>query len=224
MLHEEGDGNSRVHQSVYFVSSQNVCDFLPPAEVLFHRSQVHISVSPNRNDFPRAGHHVCCGRCGECRDCGKCRESGSVGGSPIEMRDVIELFPNTTDLTILWEVSDHGIHSFDPTHSGEKLRHLKRLHVDLRYDVYGLANHFQQANDTKMLLGHLCVPSVESVAIAFEISDYGQGCIDDMKATGNALCEIKAPALKCVTMSVTVPLWQEPIPEAWVSICDILLA
>jgi hypothetical protein len=225
MLHEEGGCDSRIHQSIYLVSPEKDRPFLITLKSLpvGWVSQVHLSVPPNRHVFPREGQHACCGRCEDCCHCGKCQESRFDGGPPIDLRDVIELFPNTTDLTILWEVSDDGIHDFDSTHPGEKLRHLRRLRVDLRYDVYGLVNPFQQAEDTKMLLDHFCVSSLESIAIAFGISDEGQGCIDDMKATGNALCGIKAPALQRVTVSLKVPIWSEPVLEAWVSFCLLIL-
>jgi hypothetical protein len=130
---------------------------------------------------------------------------------------VIALFPNITILSIRWEASDDGVYDLKPTSSGNQLRHLKRLHIYLKPDHYNDRYESLEAAAAQMLVEHFHMPSLETITIRFSISDFGRGYIDDFVAIRAALCGIASPTLQRVTVSVNLPIWTEPFPQAWVS-------
>jgi hypothetical protein len=152
------------------------------------RSHVFLESSPARYAIPEEGVHSCCESCQDCNECDRCK--AGLLEAPWELRDIIALFPNTTTLTIRWEVDDDGIHSLKPTLSGDQLRHLRRLDISLQSDPFGAMYESLQADDARMLLDHFHMPSLESVAINFSVSENGHGYLDDFGKIRDALCGI----------------------------------
>jgi hypothetical protein len=61
------------------------------------------------------------------------------------------------------------------------------------------------------------MPSLESVAINFSVSENGHSYLDDFGNIRDALCGIQSTVLRHVTVSATMPNWDLPVQEAWVS-------
>jgi hypothetical protein len=127
-------------------------------------SLVILSSDPNRHDIPRitTNRHDCCGGCDDCDDCVLCNESSTDDPPPQELRDVISLFPNASEVEIDWQVSDVGGCILSRTSSGNQLQHLRRLYLTLESDHYGSVYGSLPAEDAKMIIGSLPMPSLES--------------------------------------------------------------
>lgn len=179
-----------------------------------------MSADPHQHTVPHEVDHECCGNCDDCDDCDLCEES-EFDDNPWELREVIALFPNTTELEIDWQVSDDGIHDLYPNSSGNHLQHLKRLTIELESDFYGSTYGSLQADETKMLIDHLHMPSLESITIEFNASADGEGYVDDGEAIYEAISGIESPGLKDVTVRVNMPIWVpdegDGFPQPWVS-------
>jgi hypothetical protein len=224
MLCQASAPDSREHQSICQVSSQHVFTALSFTELTFWHSKVMITSSPSRYEVPSIHRHYCnyCKSCecetGDCPECQACEESDYGVRLPTQLCDAIALFPNAVDLSLDWEVSDTGIYDLAPNScSGDQLRHLKRIDIVLR--CYGSVPMYasKQAAEARMILAHLHMPILETVGIDFHVSGDGLGYQDEFGAIRQALCEIKSPNLKCVSVNGSMPLWGEPFPLAWVS-------
>jgi hypothetical protein len=185
-----------------------------------HPSHLRVKGSPRQYGVPNEGDHDCCRICQECEDCDRCNESKAFDGSPRELHDVIALFPNTTALDVHWEVSDLSDCTLDLIDSGNQLRHVKRLDLSLQPDHLGNWHESQswQAEDARALLDHLYMPSVESVTIKFNVSEYTRGYLHDFACVREALCRIESPTFQHVTFYETIPIYEDPFTETWVSI------
>jgi hypothetical protein len=138
---------------------------------------------------------------------------------PVELRNVLFLFPNTVDLTINWQVFDDAISELDTTHSGNQLKQLKRLQIDLDFNDPDPAYEELQAADAKTIIDHLRMPSLESITVDLRLSRDGRQYIDDTKAIRKALSGIESPELQHVTVRMTMAIEESPFPEAWVRPC-----
>jgi hypothetical protein len=141
---------------------------------------------------------------------------------------VIALFPNAAALTIKWQVSDVGHHDFQPSHSGNQLRQLKRLDMLLETDHQDSFDSdpytTPQLPDAQMLMDHLHLPSLETFTIKFQVLDRAQGYIDDFKAIRGMLCGIESRMLQRVIVNASIPIRKGPFPEPWVSACFAFLS
>jgi hypothetical protein len=145
------------------------------ANVLISHSQVHISGSDIQYLTPRQGQHKCCLECFSCYRCERCEEYESDERPPQELRDMIALFPNTTDIYLKWEVSDDGMYDLEPTHDGRQLRNVERFFLSLRSERDESTYRSEQAAEAKMILASLHMPSLETIIIDFKISNEGLG-------------------------------------------------
>jgi hypothetical protein len=218
MLYQEGPCDTGILAGSSFVSPGNLvsCAVWTVCTDTSHRC-VRIDGSDSRYLVPGKDQHNCCEDCGNCDTCELCVEFDPGQRPPQELQDVIALFPNATRLDIEWQVSDDGHFELEPTHTGEQLRNLKHLRISLKSHEWTTVYHSRQAAEANMILASLHMPSLESIAIAFSISNDGFGYADDFVSLRDALCEIESDRLRKVSVSADVPFLYTTFPAAWVS-------
>lgn len=166
--------------------------------------------------FPHEDQHDCCGVCVDCDSCDLCKDFDLDNRPPQNLRETVALFADTTDLRIKWLVPEVKTYQLEPTDSGDHLQHLKRLHIVLEPDDNGLIYDSEQADDARMLLDHLHLPSLESISIHFDFSEVGAQPGHDLEAIRKGLCGIASPMLRNIILCARWPMWFRPFPDAWV--------
>jgi hypothetical protein len=207
-----------VRASVTYVP-WNLAILLPTDIDYLVRSSVSLASDSDRYAVPQGDEHECCGECTWCDNCELCQESARNYQPPYELRDILALFPNTTDIDLHWiATSRPDMYEFAPTHSGNQLQHLRRLNIFVGHDDFSADYELHQAAEAGMIIDHFHMPVLEAITVNFDVSEYGRGYPSDFKAIGEALCRIESPGLRHIIVRAKVLIGKRTFPKLWVSL------